>query len=258
MKKVLLILIDGMRPDAMVQFPAARKVMEQAAYRLEGRTVFPSCTLPCHLSLFYSRPPLVHGVTNNTYTARVRLKNGIFEWLRQHKKKAAMFYSWEELRDLAKPGCLTDSFFVAGDQRGWLEANARLTDACVEYLKEEKPDFTFLYFGAPDGAGHKHGWMSPEYMHAMEQSWACTEKVLANLPEDYAVIITADHGGHDKRHTTFMKEDMTIPVLLLNAGLPAGETIREYSIMDIAPTVADLLELEKPLEWKGKSLVKGC
>ena len=74
--KVLLILIDGMRPDAMVQIPAAKKVMEKAAYKLEGRTVYPSCTLPCHMSLFYSRPPLTHGVTSNTYTARVRLKNG--------------------------------------------------------------------------------------------------------------------------------------------------------------------------------------
>ena len=254
--KVLMILIDGMRPDAMVQIPAAQKVMEQAAYKLEGRTVFPSCTLPCHMSLFYSRPPLTHGVTSNTYTARVRLKNGLLETLRKEKKKTVMFYSWEELRDLYKPGCLTDSFFVNGDQYGYLEANARLTDACVDYLEKEKPDFAFLYLGAPDAAGHKQGWMSQNYMEALEQSWACAEKAMENLPEEYAVIITADHGGHDKRHTTLMKEDMTVPVLLLNTDLPAGETIQNFNIMDIAPTVADLLGMEKPLEWKGKSLVK--
>lgn len=254
--KVLLILIDGMRPDAMVQIPAAKKVMEKAAYQLEGTTVYPSCTLPCHMSLFYSRPPLVHGITNNTYTARVRLKNGLWEVLRSAKKKTAMFYSWEELRDLYKPGCLTDSLFVAGEQYGWLEANTRLTEGCIRYLKEEAPDFAFLYLGAPDGAGHKQGWMSQGYMEALEQSWACTQKVLENLPEDYAVIITADHGGHDKRHTTFMKEDMTIPVLLLNAGLPAGETVKDYNIMDIAPTVTDLLHLQPAMEWKGKSLLK--
>ena len=256
--KVLLVLIDGMRPDAMVQVPAARAVMEKAAYTLEGSTVYPSCTLPCHMSLFYSRPPLVHGITNNTYTARVRLQNGLWEWLKKENKKTVMFYSWEELRDLAKPGCLTDSIFAAGDQQGWLEANEKLTAACIEYLGKEKPDFAFLYLGAPDGAGHKHGWMSPAYIHAMEQSWDCTRQVLENLPEDYAVIITADHGGHDKRHTTYMKDDMTIPVLLLNAGLPAGETVKRYNIMDVAPTVTGLLGVEPAMEWRGKSLLEEC
>ena len=254
--KVLLILIDGMRPDAMVQIPAAKQFMGKAAYKLEGTTVYPSCTLPCHMSLFYSRPPLTHGVTSNTYTARVRLKNGLLETLRKEKKKTVMFYSWEELRDLYKPGCLTDSFFVNGDQYGYVEANNRLTDSCVDYLAKEAPDFAFLYLGAPDAAGHKDGWMTPAYFDALENSWACAQKAMENLPEDYAVIITADHGGHDKRHTTFMKEDMTIPVLLLNAGLPAGDTVKAYNIMDIAPTVAELLGTEKPLEWKGKSLVK--
>lgn len=254
--KVLLILIDGMRPDAMVQIPAARQVMEKAAYKLDGSTVYPSCTLPCHMSLFYSRPPLVHGITNNTYTAIKRMKNGLWEALRRAKKKTAMFYSWEELRDLYKPGCLTDTRFVNGESHGYLVANTRLTEDCVEYLQEEKPDFAFLYLGAPDFAGHKQNWMSAPYMQALEQSWACTQKVLENLPEDYAVIITADHGGHDNRHTTFMKEDMTIPVLLLNTDLPAGKTVKNYNIMDIAPTVAALIGIEKPLEWQGKNLVK--
>lgn len=256
--KVLLILIDGMRPDAMVQIPGARKIMERAAYKLEGSTVYPSCTLPCHMSLFYSRPPLVHGVTSNTYTARVRQKNGLWEVLRKSGKKTAMFYSWEELRDLAKPGCVNDSCFVSGDLHGWLEANARLTEDCIAYIGKEAPDFAFLYFGAPDSAGHKQGWMSQTYMEALEQSWACTQKVLDSLPEDYAVIITADHGGHDRRHTTFMKEDMTVPVLLLNAGMPVGETVKAYNIMDVAPTVAELLELQPAMEWKGKSLLKEC
>ena len=255
--KVLLILIDGMRPDAMVQIPAAREVMEKASYKLDGTTVYPSCTLPCHMSLFYSRPPLVHGITNNTYTARVRLKNGLWEWLRKAKKKTAMFYSWEELRDLSRPDCVTDSIYISGKQHGWVEAGRRLTRQCITYLQEEQPDFTFLYLGDPDNVGHAQGWMSDAYMQSLEESWACTQQVLENLPEDYAVIITADHGGHDKRHTTYMKEDMTIPVLLLGAGLPAGETIKQYNIMDFAPTVTDLMGLEPAMEWRGKSIIGG-
>ena len=40
--KVMLILVDGMRPDAMVQFPQAQALMQSSASTLDAQTVFPS------------------------------------------------------------------------------------------------------------------------------------------------------------------------------------------------------------------------
>ena len=63
--KVLLILADGMRPDALANLPQVEEMKKKAAYTLKADTVFPSVTLPCHMSLFHSVPPMRHGTTTN-------------------------------------------------------------------------------------------------------------------------------------------------------------------------------------------------
>ena len=70
--RTLVILVDGMRPDALVNIPQAQKIMERSTHTLNARTVMPSVTLPCHMSLFHSVDPARHGTTTNTYAPQVR------------------------------------------------------------------------------------------------------------------------------------------------------------------------------------------
>ena len=44
MKKVILILVDGMRPDALMQcgHSYSEELIAKASYTLEGKTVYPS------------------------------------------------------------------------------------------------------------------------------------------------------------------------------------------------------------------------
>ena len=67
--KVILISVDGMRPDGFLACgnPYIEKMMESAYYTLDGKTVLPSVTLPCHMSLFHSVAPERHGITTNLY-----------------------------------------------------------------------------------------------------------------------------------------------------------------------------------------------
>ena len=67
-EKVVLILVDGMRPDGMLKcgHPFVEELMKKSSYSLTAKTVFPSVTLPCHMSLFHSVDPDRHGVTTNT------------------------------------------------------------------------------------------------------------------------------------------------------------------------------------------------
>ena len=85
--RVILILVDGMRPDALAENPAAQKLAEKSIYTYAGQTVFPSVTLPCHMSLFHSVDPERHGTTTNTYMPQVRPIRGLCEVLRPNKKK---------------------------------------------------------------------------------------------------------------------------------------------------------------------------
>ena len=72
-EKVILMCIDGMRPDGFLQCgnPFIEEMMKLGSYSLESRTVFPSCTLPCHMSMFHSVPPERHGIlSSQTHPAR--------------------------------------------------------------------------------------------------------------------------------------------------------------------------------------------
>ena len=253
--KVLLILADGMRPDALGEIPQVREMMQQAAYTLNAKTVMPSVTLPCHMSLFHSVDPSRHGTTTNTYAPQVRPVEGLCEVLKGRKKKCAFFYDWEQLRDLSRPGSLVFSCYKKPGEGGYGESDKYLTDAAIEYLRENDVDFTFLYLGHPDGAGHGSGWMGQEYMDSVAGVWNNIERILATLPEDYAVIITADHGGHDRIHGTELPEDMTIPMFLLGKAFAPGKVLENVSIMDIAPTVTALLGVDADDDWEGKNLL---
>lgn len=253
--RVILIVVDGMRPDALEQNAAAQGFAEKSAYTLAGRTVFPSVTLPCHMSLFHSVDPDRHGTTTNTYMPQVRPVSGLFEELSLRRKQCAMFYDWEQLRDLGRPGSLAKSVFLSLGGYGSQKADDMLTDGAIECLRREKMDFMFLYLGAPDVFGHDHGWMSPEYMQGLRDAWKNIERVMEAVTEEDVVIVTADHGGHGRSHGMNIPEDMQIPFFMRGRGMEAGRELTDFSIKDIAPTVLKLFDIEAPREWEGKALV---
>lgn len=253
--RVILILVDGMRPDALEQIHAAQSFAERSTYTFAGRTVFPSVTLPCHMSLFHSVDPARHGTTTNTYMPQVRPIYGIFEELALKRRKCAMFYDWEQLRDIGLPGALEKSIFLSLHTYGYQQADDMLTDAAIECLRKEKMDFIFLYLGAPDYFGHDYGWMGKEYMQSIADAWKNIDRVMGEISEDDFVIVTADHGGHDRTHGTDMKEDMEIPFFMTGPGIEAGKELPEFNIKDIAPTVLELFDIAVPEVWEGKALV---
>ena len=46
---VLLISVDGMRPDALKRIDVAQNLIQKSFYTMEAKTVLPSVTLPCHM-----------------------------------------------------------------------------------------------------------------------------------------------------------------------------------------------------------------
>lgn len=256
-EKVLMILVDGMRPDSLEKSGHSfiEEMKAKGSYSLEAQTVMPSVTLPCHMSLFHSVPPERHGILENTYTAQVRPILGLCEQLRANQKTSAFFHNWSELRDLTRPGSLDHCCFLSGDRLTYEATNKMLTDNAIEYINSQSPDFTFLYLGHVDEVGHRYGWMSEEYIQSVYDSWVCIEKAVSSVPEDYTIIVLADHGGHDRGHGTNMPEDMTIPVLMKGKSFAPGKIIPNANIIDIAPTITSLLGVQSNKDWEGKSLV---
>lgn len=253
--KVLLILVDGMRPDAIEELNEVKSMLKKSRYSFNAKTVMPSVTLPCHMSLFHSVDPDRHGITTNVFTPQVRPVAGICEQLRRAGKKCAFFYNWEELKDLSRPDSLSYACYISGHTYGYEIANTRVTDEAIRYIASDSPDFVFLYLGRVDADGHNYGWMSEKYMDGIKASWHDIERVTEALPDDYIVIVTADHGGHGRGHGADIPEDMTIPVIIYDKSLKEGTELADVSIKDIAPTITALLGAESASEWEGKNLL---
>lgn len=254
MRKIVLMLSDGMRPDALGGIPEYEAVKNKAYMTLNAHTVYPSVTLPAHLSLFLDVDPARHGTMTNTYMPQVRPVDGLFDVLHAAGLCTAMYYSWAQLRDISRPGSLDFSFLAAGDYAEYETASERINEAYFKYRELVPADFTFLYYGCPDEEGHAHGWMGPEYMEGVRHSWRCMAEVMERTP-DTDFIILADHGGHDRTHGYNIPEDMTIPVMMIGPDFPAGDA-GDVSILDIAPTVAALLGVKPARGWEGKNLLK--
>ena len=92
-------------------------------------------------------------------------------------------------------------------------------------------------------------------MQSLENSWENIARIIETLPKDYAVIITADHGGHEYTHGTDMPEDMTIPLIFAGAEREMVGKLEDVNIIDIAPTIAALSGTAPNPDWKGKSLL---
>ena len=242
-----------MRPESLKGVPSAEKFISESAGSLRAQTVWPSVTLPCHMSLFHSVPPERHGTSTNTYSPQVRPVDGICEVLKRAGKKCAFFTNWAELRDVARPGSVCR--VMMADDDSYQATNETVTDATAAYIKEKDPDFVFSFLVWADEAGHEFGWLSEEYLFAVRESWKCIDRITADLGDDWTVIVTADHGGHGRDHGTETDEDMLIPLFFRGKNFEPGRQIDGLNIMDIAPTVAKLHGCEIPREREGVARV---
>ena len=259
MKRALLVLVDGMRPDAMQQArtPAIDGLISTGASTLTAQTVEPSITLPCIASLFLSVLPQVHGVTGNFWSAD-HARPSLFDVVARAGHAAASFYNWEQLRDLARPGSLQASVYLRNCYEPLGAGDSELSRAAIATLRDRSVDLVFLYLGHVDAAGHDHGWMSTPYIRGIENADACVGALLNGLQteDEWLTVVTSDHGGHDMGHGTASPEDMTIPIVLSGdpAISPGSCLLDGANIIDIAPTIAHWLDVQAPASWQGRAI----
>ena len=254
--KVILISIDGMRPDGLKECgnPYVAELENMATYCYGGRSMEPSVTFPCHFSMTHSVTPQRHGILTNTYVPQVRPVTGIFERIKDAGGVSAMFYGWEPLRDIALPGSLKFATFVESYSKE--SSDTVLTDEALRVIGENKPDFAFLYMVETDEkGGHDNGWMTEEYLRRISIAVDNVKRVIEAFGDEYSFIIMADHGGHNRTHGTTMPEDMTVPLFFIGAPFARGKAVEGLSLLDIAPTIASVMGVEPDREWEGSSIV---
>ncbi len=133
-----------------------------------------------------------------------------------------------------------------------------VTDKVVEAINSGKYDSIILNYANPDMVGHTGSLEAA--VKAVETIDGCVGKVVEAIEKQNGIlIITADHGNAEQMIDYKTGEPQTAhttnPVPLILVGLE-GVKLKEGKLADLAPTMLDIMGLEKPQEMTGESLIE--
>lgn len=236
--KVVVISVDGLRPDA-VQPAVAPNLVALAArgsFTYQARTIVPPITLPSHSSMLSGYTPAQHGITWNDYEPErgfIRVPT-IFARAHEAGFRTVAVVGKAKLTHLDVPGTIDAFLEVDGD------------DAAAATAVSQARSFGLMFVHLPDTdrTGHAQGWMSPAYLRAVTNADAAIGRILAALPAEATVIVSADHGGHGLTHGQDIPDDMTIPWIMAGPHAQAAhQVMAPVSTMDTAATALSVLGL---------------
>jgi predicted AlkP superfamily pyrophosphatase or phosphodiesterase len=292
---VIVVSIDGLRPDAIETADAKnlKKLMERGAVCPKAQTIRPSITLPSHTSMLTGLDFTRHGVVWNNYRSGYIVHPTVFSVAAQVGKKSAMLFSKDKFHFLAHPSAVswiygppapnripvaedyTDAEYLKlmlkkeeeGASRHMtappvvppgdlMTTDEMLARAFARVWPTQKWPLTFVHFREADEAGHRKGWMGPEYIAAVKSIDAAMGDLVATIDknggfEKTALIVTADHGGSGRGHYRWTDPDKTenvsIPWICVAPGVPAGLKIdRIVRTYDTAPTALAFMGIGAP------------
>jgi predicted AlkP superfamily pyrophosphatase or phosphodiesterase len=263
-QRVVLVVLDGLRPDAIPRFelPACTALLRQGRGTLFGRTVSPSLTSTVMASLLTGAHPTRHGVAGGRfYLPRVRGNlDPLPRVLAAHGLPSSMH--------LAKvPRIFSGVAQRIAGYLGFSEVTLRgddaptILEAAMPALRDQRRGLICLHWPDADRAGHAGGWMSPAYEGAARQldDTVARLRELADLSDPSTLLIAlADHGGggtdplhHDSDHPM----DTTIPILMAGGALTPGTLPHGLSILDIPATICWALGLPIPETFGGAPIL---
>ena len=132
-----------------------------------------------------------------------------------------------------------------------------VTDKVVEAIKEQKYDTIILNYANSDMVGHTGNLEAA--IKAVEAVDECMGRVVEAVEEvEGVLLITADHGNSEQMIDYKTGEPHTAhttnPVPLILVGMDAK--LKPGRLADLAPTMLDIMGIEKPVEMTGESLIE--
>lgn len=270
MKHVVLIGSDGFSAEVVKanpgKFPNIERMMQDGSYTLEARSVLPSSSAVNWATLLMGAGPEMHGFTEwgsqtpevePIHVNRYGLFPGIFGEIRRQRPGATtgIVYSWDGIGYLFEKEAVD---YV----RATKDNDDEATRLFCDFIAAKQPTFSFMYISEPDHTGHTQGWLSPEYVASCQKVDSLVGVIYDCVRENMdmkstAVIFTSDHGGKGTTHGGKSMNEMQVPYIIIGRGIPAGQKIdRIVMKYDNAPTIADMLRLDAPEEWYGKSVLR--
>ncbi|MFC7255020.1 2,3-bisphosphoglycerate-independent phosphoglycerate mutase [Haloplanus litoreus] len=138
---------------------------------------------------------------------------------------------------------------------------AAVTDAAIDHIEREDPDVLVLNYANPDMVGH-----TGDFEAAVEAVEA-VDRQLARLVDAVHVagghvLVTADHGNADDMgtaddpHTAHTPNPVPFVYLAPGDDPSGGRRVRaDGSLCDVAPTLLELIGVDRPAAMTGESLL---
>jgi predicted AlkP superfamily pyrophosphatase or phosphodiesterase len=272
--KVLIIGIDGVRPDVLAEVatPHLDALIAAGAYSDRAQTGLPTISGPGWSSMLIGVWPAKHGVLNNDFsTNRYDRYPDLFTRLEALRPELRTFVvaDWLPLVTTTDGGPLiahADSLVVLdGYALGWAEADSQSTALAAAYLAQAEVDAAFVYLGNPDETSHEAGSIGEEYRAAIALADGHVGQLMAALRSrpDYArehwlVLVSTDHGrtaggGHGGESP----EERTIFYLAGGPAALAGPLTDPPAIVDVAVTALAHLGVAIDPAWELDGKVVG-
>ena len=226
--KLLIISIDGCRPDALLKAdaPNLRALADSGLYTWWALSRPPTKSGPCWSTIFTGVWNDKHGVTDNTFT-NSRFEQYPLLFTRLKNADPSFYSGWF----VYWPNLGTDmphsADVVAGD---WSDVNT--LEQAINFMSTEQADGLFVHFGAADAAGHKSGFdpENSEYINAIHVADGRIGQVISTMKsrpnysnEHWMVIALTDHGGYIKHHGGTMIEEMRTFFIITGDDVPRKE-----------------------------------
>lgn len=131
-----------------------------------------------------------------------------------------------------------------------------IKNSIINKINDDHPDFICLNFANPDMVGHTGDFKAA--IKACESVDHHLGQIINTANEkNYISIIIADHGNCEKMINSDGSQNTShtinpVPIIIVNS---VYKKINNGILADIAPTILDIMDIKKPEEMKGKSVI---
>jgi gamma-butyrobetaine dioxygenase len=254
-ERVLVVSIDGLAPRFITPgtMPYLCALARSGASCFTARTVVPPLTVPAHASMFRGVDSVTHGLVDNTPLPPRGNAPSFLAAARAAALSTASVICWPPMDLLVEP--YASQYRVSLDSGYDPHDDDVVTGETIDVLRRYRPDVTLTYLVSTDLAGHAVGWGSAEYLAAAARIDALLADLVEAAGPGSAIVVTTDHGGVGRGHFEAVEDILETFVVVRSARIAPGSMLARVSILDIAPTVADLAGVDAADQWTGRSLV---
>ena len=261
--KVLIIGIDGCRPDALLaaETPNMDKLWKEGAYTFKARTDEISSSGPAWSAMLIGVWHQKHNILNNDYeNPDLEHYPHFFHRVRQEKPELKTYSvaNWGPIHKILQEG---DATYTSSRTSDVLVASE-----VASILENKDVDVMFVQLDEVDGAGHRHDYTveSKKYLEAIERSDEQVGTMVSALgrrpairDENWLIILSADHGGSDFGHGKNIPDHTTVFFIASGESALKGEITKEVGVVDVAVTAMYHLGIPAKESWDLDGRVSG-